>query len=115
MSAFVRSIALVSLIALVTVSVGCYRTEIVAPPNSSATLAPKLTNCTPLAHKRVHYLLAGLIPIGDNTSEDIVPAGGTIQVVADAGPVDVLLRVIGWVLTASIYSGTTSLRVNLCR
>lgn len=108
-----KKIAAALLLLAVTVT-GCYTTKIVAPPGATATVAPKQAACFPTAHKRVHYLLFGLVPLGDNSSESVIQPGQVVQVTTEADPVDVILRLLGG-FTFGIYGGSQSIKVSACQ
>jgi len=68
----INSKKLVSLILLlaVTMSVaGCFTIRV----GGKAELAPSTEEGTKIAHKRCWYALWGLVPIGDNSTDSIIP------------------------------------------
>jgi hypothetical protein len=68
----IKSKKLVSLILLlaVTMSVaGCFTIRV----GGKAELAPSTEEGTKIAHKRCWYALWGLVPIGDNSTDSIIP------------------------------------------
>ena len=63
---------LVSLIVLVAVTlgvVGCFTIKV----GGKAELAPSTEEGTKIAHKRCWYALWGLVPIGDNSTDSLIP------------------------------------------
>lgn len=72
----IKSKKLVSLILLlaITMSVaGCYTIRI----GGKAELAPSTEEGTKIAQKRCWYALWGLVPIGDNSTDPLIP--GTVK------------------------------------
>ena len=68
-----KIVCLVLLIA-VTISVaGCYTIKI----GGKAELAPSTEEGTKIAQKRCWYALWGLVPIGDNSTDSLIP--GTVK------------------------------------
>jgi hypothetical protein len=68
----IKSRKLVSLILLVAVTVsiaGCFTIRV----GGKAELAPSSEEGTKIAHKRCWYALWGLVPIGDNSTDSIIP------------------------------------------
>jgi hypothetical protein len=69
----IKSKKLVSLILLVTVTMslaGCFTIRV----GGKAELAPSTEEGTKIAHKRCWYALWGLVPIGDNSTDSLIPA-----------------------------------------
>jgi hypothetical protein len=67
-----KSRKLVSLILLVAVTVsvaGCFTIRV----GGKAELAPSSEEGTKIAHKRCWYALWGLVPIGDNSTDSLIP------------------------------------------
>jgi hypothetical protein len=63
---------LVSLILLVAVTIsvaGCFTIRV----GGKAELAPSTEEGTKIAHKRCWYALWGLVPIGDNSTDSLIP------------------------------------------
>ena len=63
---------LVSLIVLVAVAMsvaGCFTIRV----GGKAELAPSTEEGTKIAHKRCWYVLWGLVPIGDNSTDSLIP------------------------------------------
>ncbi|MGO8989179.1 MAG: hypothetical protein ACLQGU_15820 [bacterium] len=68
----IKSKKLVSLIVLLAVTMsiaGCYTIRI----GGKAELAPSTEEGTKIAHKRCWYILYGLVPISDNSTDPIIP------------------------------------------
>lgn len=68
----IKSKKLISLILLlaVTISVaGCFTIRV----GGKAELAPSTEEGTKIAHKRCWYALWGLVPIGDNSTDSLIP------------------------------------------
>ena len=69
----IKSKKLVSLIVLLAVIMsiaGCYTIRI----GGKAELAPSTEEGTKIAQKRCWYILYGLVPISDNSTDPIIPA-----------------------------------------
>ncbi len=67
-----KSRKLVSLILLVAVTmslVGCFTIRV----GGKGELAPSTEEGTKIAHKRCWYALWGLVPIGDNSTDSLIP------------------------------------------
>ena len=68
----IKSKKLVSLIVLLAVTMsiaGCYTIRI----GGKSELAPSTEEGTKIAHKRCWYILYGLVPISDNSTDPIIP------------------------------------------
>src|SRR5262245_32470112 len=91
---------------------GCYSIKTSAPPGTMSAFAASGEACVPVGSRRVHYALAGLIPI--NSNEVVVPANTRARVVTETDVLDVVLRVVGAAFTLGLYGGTQSATVELC-
>ena len=63
---------LISLILLVSVTMsvaGCFTIRV----GGKAELAPSTEEGTKIAHKRCWYALWGLVPVGDNSTDSLIP------------------------------------------
>jgi len=105
--------ASIALLAALVLTTSCYTIRASAPPGTTTTFAAAGEACVPIAHRRVHYALAGLVPIGDN--EVIVPGNARVRVETQADAVDMLLRAVGAVFTWGLYGGTASATVEVCQ
>ena len=68
----IKSKKLVSFILLVIVAIsviGCFTIRV----GGKAELAPSSEEGTKIAHKRCWYALWGLVPIGDNSTDSLIP------------------------------------------
>ncbi len=70
----IKKIVCLVLLITVTISVaGCYTIKI----GGKAELAPSTEEGTKIAQKRCWYALWGLVPIGDNSTDSLIP--GTVK------------------------------------
>ncbi len=65
-----KLVSLVLLLAVTVSFVGCYTIRI----GGKAELAPSTEEGTKIAGKRCWYALWGLVPIGDNSTDSLIPA-----------------------------------------
>ncbi len=65
-----KLVSLVLLLAVTASIVGCYTIRI----GGKAELAPSTEEGTKIAGKRCWYALWGLVPIGDNSTDSLIPA-----------------------------------------
>ncbi|HUL22571.1 MAG TPA: hypothetical protein VLZ10_14040 [Thermodesulfobacteriota bacterium] len=64
-----KLITLILLVAVATSVAGCFTIRI----GGKAELAPSSEEGTKIAHKRCWYALWGLVPIGDNSTDSLIP------------------------------------------
>ena len=99
-----RTKKLVSLVLLlaVTVSVaGCFTIR----AGGKAELAPSTEEGTKIAHKRCWYALWGLVPIGDNSTDSIIPETVKKARVETKYTVpDFLINIFTFILTIETFS-----------
>ena len=100
----IKSKKLVSLIVLlaVTMSVaGCFTIRI----GGKAELAPSTEEGTKIAHKRCWYALWGLAPIGDNSTDPIIPATAKkVRVETKFTFPDFLINIFTGIVTIETYT-----------
>jgi hypothetical protein len=68
-----KIVSLILLLAVTASVVGCYTIRI----GGKAELAPSTEEGTKIAGKRCWYVLWGLVPIGDNSTDSLIP--GTVK------------------------------------
>lgn len=95
---------IVSLVLLVAVTIcvaGCYTIKI----GGKAELAPSTEEGTKIAEKRCWYALWGLVPIGDNSTDSVIP--GTVKKVrmeTKYTVLDFLINMFTGVVTIETFS-----------
>ena len=65
-----RLISLILLVAAVMIVAGCFTIKV----GGKAELAPSTEEGTKIAGKRCWYALWGLVPLGDNSTDSLIPA-----------------------------------------
>jgi hypothetical protein len=70
--------------------IGCATIKV----GGTAQLAPSTSTGEKIASKRCWFALWGLVPLGDNTSDSIVPANSKVRVETKMTTVDFLLSMI---------------------
>ena len=70
--------------------IGCATIKV----GGNAQLAPSTATGEKIASKRCWFALWGLVPLGDNTSDSIVPANSKVRVETKMTTVDFLLSMI---------------------
>ncbi|MBI5805468.1 hypothetical protein HZA73_05435 [candidate division TA06 bacterium] len=75
--------------------IGCATIKV----GGNAQLAPTTSTGEKIAAKRCWYVLWGLVPIGDNSTDSIVPANSKVRVETKMSVVDFLLSGLLGVLT----------------
>ncbi len=98
---------------VLAVLTACYTVRTSAPAGSVTTFAAEGEACAEVSSKRVHYAIAGLIPINSNQVQ--VPGNARVRVVAETDALDTILRGLGVVFTLGLYGGTQSARVEVCQ
>ncbi len=88
----------------------CATVNVTAPPGAQVRVAAKgatgVAGCTLYGTKRNMYLLWGLVPLGDNSTQTIMPRSGEVVVQTQINLFDVVLSVLGYWLT--LYFNTAS-------
>ena len=91
-------------------ALGCATVNIAAPPGAQVRVAAKgpagVAGCTLYGTKRNMYLLWGLVPLGDNSTQTIMPKSGEVVVQTQVNFFDVVLSVLGYWLT--LYFNTAN-------
>jgi hypothetical protein len=64
-----KFVSLILLLAVGTSVAGCFTIRV----GGKAELAPSTEEGTKIAHKRCWYALWGLVPIGDNSTDSLIP------------------------------------------
>ncbi len=64
--------------------------------------------CKKVSEKRAYYLLWGLIPISNNSTEDIIPPGKEIKVETKYTGIDVLIGIAANILIPTTISSMTA-------
>jgi len=100
----IKTNKLVSLILLlaVTMSVaGCFTIRV----GGKAELAPSTEEGTKIAHKRCWYALWGLVPIGDNSTDSLIPEPvKKVRVETKYTVSDFLINIFTFILTIETFS-----------
>ncbi len=100
----IKSKKLVSLILLlaVTMSVaGCFTIRV----GGKAELAPSTEEGTKIAHKRCWYALWGMLPIGDNSTDSIIPETvKKVRVETKYTVSDCLINIFTFILTIETFT-----------
>jgi len=95
---------------------GCATVNVTAPPGAQVRVAPKgsagVAGCTLYGSKRNIYLLWGLLPLGDNSTQTIMPQSGEVVVQTEATFLDGVLGVVANLLPTTLYFNTA--KVYLC-
>lgn len=90
----------------------CYGVSGRAPTGSNVALAGAHESCVETNRKRVHFGLAGLVPLHDSSIAAVPGTRARIQ--AETDIVDILLRGLGYTFTFGLYAGTQSVVVETC-
>jgi len=95
---------LVGLIVLVAVTmsvVGCFTIRV----GGKAELAPSTEKGTKIAHQRCWYALWGLVPIGDNATDSLIPeAVKKVRVETKYTVSDFLINIFTFILTIETFT-----------
>src|SRR5512137_2041655 len=95
---------LVSLILLVAVTMsvaGCFTIRV----GGKAELAPSTEEGTKIAHKRCWYALWGLVPIGDNATDSLIPETvKKVRVETKYKVTDFLINIFTMLVTIETFS-----------
>ena len=95
---------LVSLILLLAVTmslVGCFTIRV----GGKGELAPSTEEGTKLAHKRCWYALWGLVPIGDNSTDSLIPESAKkVRLETKYTVPDFLINIFTILLTIETFS-----------
>jgi hypothetical protein len=100
----IKTKKLVSLILLVVVTMsvaGCFTIRV----GGKAELAPSTEEGKRIAHKRCWYVLWGLVPIGDNSTDSLIP--GTVKKVRVETKYtvsDFLINIFTFILTIETFT-----------
>jgi hypothetical protein len=90
----------------------CYSVGAKAPAGANVALAGPHESCVETKRKRVHFALAGLVPLHDST---VAASPGTrARIQSETDIVDVFLRGLGYTFTFGLYGGTQSVVVETC-
>jgi hypothetical protein len=95
-----KRIAVIAVIILTLCTVGCATIKV----GGNAQLGSSRDEGVKVAEKRCWYLLYGLVPINDNSTDNIIPANRTIRVETKYTPMDFILNMFTGFVT--IYSNT---------
>ena len=96
-----KLVSLVLLIAVTISVVGCYTIKV----GGKAELAPSTEEGTKIAQKRCWYALWGLVPIGDNSTDSLIP--GTVKKVrveTKYKVTDFLINIFTGIVTIETFS-----------
>jgi len=100
----VKDKKLVSLILLVALGVsiaGCFTIKI----GGKTELAPSTEGGTKIAHKRCWYALWGLVPIGDNSTDSLIPERvRKVRVETKYTVQDFLINIFTFILTIETFT-----------
>jgi len=99
-----KSRKLASLVLLLAVSmsvVGCFTIRV----GGKAELAPSTEEGTKVAQKRCWYVLWGLVPLGDNSTDSVIPASAKkVRVETKYTVVDFLINIFTGLVTIETFS-----------
>lgn len=95
-----KTVLFVLLIVLCAGFMGCMTTRV----GGDAHLAPSDTEGTLIAEKGNWYILWGLVPLNDNRTDAVVPAGKKVRVETKYTPIDFLINIFTGLVT--IYTNT---------
>ncbi len=96
-----RFISLVLLIAVVMSVAGCFTIKV----GGKAELAPSTEEGTKIAEKRCWYALWGLVPIGDNFTDSLIPATvKKVRVETKYKVSDFLINIFTFIVTIETFS-----------
>jgi len=115
----VRKIILLFILVSNLFMLSCYTTRVDAPQGLDKDVILGTTNdlCFDIETNRVHYLLWGLVPIGNTSSEKIIAEKQItkVKVKTQADFLDGLLRCVGLMFTSGIYAGSESQTIQSCK
>ncbi|MCX5803500.1 MAG: hypothetical protein NTU69_08230 [Proteobacteria bacterium] len=101
MSKHVRVIAaIVCLGFMITMFSSCSTINV----TGNAKLIPSTQEGTKIAEKRVWYALWGLVPISNNTTDDIVPANTNVRVETKYTFLDVVISIFTGLVTINCHT-----------
>ena len=97
-----RKIVSLILLVAVTMSVaGCFTIRV----GGKVELAPSTEEGTKIAHKRCWYALWGLVPIGDNSTDSLIPATAKkVRVETKYTVPDFLINIFTLIVTIETFS-----------
>ena len=96
-----KIVSLVLLIAVTMCVVGCYTIKI----GGKAELAPSTEEGTKIAQKRCWYALWGLVPLGDNSTDSLIPgAVKRVRVETKYKVSDFLINIFTGIVTIETFS-----------
>ena len=79
-------------------ALGCATVNVTAPPGAQVRVAARgvagVAGCTLYGTKRHIYILWGLVPLGDNSTQSIMPKTGEVVVQTEYTPLDVVFNAI---------------------
>jgi len=100
----IKTEKIVSLILLLAVSMsvaGCFTIRV----GGKAELAPSTEEGTKIAHKRCWYALWGLVPIGDNSTDSLIPETvKKVRVETKYTVSDFLINIFTFILTIETFT-----------
>lgn len=100
MSKYVRVIAVIVCLGFLLTTVGCGLIKV----GGNAKLVPNSNEGAKIAEKRVWYALWGLVPISDNTTDDIIPPNANVRVETRYTALDVIISIFTSLVTINCHS-----------
>jgi hypothetical protein len=96
-----KVVGIILLFAVIMSVVGCYTIRV----GGKAELAPSTEEGTKIAGKRCWYALWGLIPIGDNSTDSLIPATAKkVRVETKYKVSDFLINILTGLVTIETFS-----------
>jgi hypothetical protein len=96
-----KVVNLIVLLAVIVSVVGCYTIRI----GGKAELAPSTEEGTKIAQKRCWYALWGLVPIGDNSTDSLIPGTAKkVRVETKYKVSDFLINIFTGIVTIETFS-----------
>jgi len=96
-----KLITLILLLAVTMSVAGCFTIRV----GGKAELAPSTEEGTKIAHKRCWYALWGLVPIGDNSTDSLIPETvKKVRVETKYTVSDFLINIFTFILTIETFT-----------
>jgi len=96
-----RLISLILLVAVVMIVAGCFTIKV----GGKAELAPSTEEGTKIAERRCWYVLWGLVPIGDNSTDSLIPATAKkVRLETKYKVTDFLINMFTFIVTIETFS-----------
>jgi hypothetical protein len=96
-----KPVSLILLLAVTLSVAGCFTIRV----GGKAELAPSTEEGTKIAHKRCWYALWGLAPLGDNSTDSLIPETvRRVRVETKYTVSDFLINIFSFILTIETFS-----------